>query len=258
MTWLLIDGNNWYARDWFASEKEAPGNFVRRLADLRSQVEHSRVAICWDARSSFRHELSEGYKAKRAAKPDGFYGNMNDLRNELATVAGVASFEVEGFEADDLLSALVRNALDEGEKAIVFSSDRDLHQCLAAGLVSQVTQVSRLKPGSLSFSVMTADKLEKEYYGVKPWQWVDYRIMVGDQSDSISGCPGVGPKSAAEVLRACQTLDAFFAQPFLPKLSPKQRSTLLAFRDQVDLRRRLITLVEGAPLPATWLQGVCL
>lgn len=257
MTWLLIDGNNWFARDFYASNNDAPGNFLRRLADLRSQVTHSRVAIAWDARSSFRHELSEGYKAKRVAKPDGFYGNMNELRNELATVAGVASFEVEGFEADDILAALVRNALDEGEKAIVFSSDRDLFQCLAAGTVSQVIQVSRLKPQSLSFSVMTADKLETEY-GVKPWQWIDFRTMVGDQSDSISGCPGIGPKTASEVLRACKTLDRFFTEPFLPKLTSRQRSTLLAFRSQVDLRRRLITLVEGAPLPAAWLQGVCL
>lgn len=257
MTWLLIDGNNWYARDWFASEKEAPGNFTRRLADLRSQVAHSRIAIAWDSRSSFRHDLSEGYKAKRAAKPDGFYSHMTELRNELATVAGVSSFEVEGFEADDVLSALVRNALDEGEKAIVFSSDRDLFQCLAAGLVSQVIQVSRLKPGSLSFSTMTADKLELEY-SVKPWQWVDFRTMVGDQSDSISGCQGIGPKTAAEVLRACGTLDRFFSEPFLPKLTPKQRSSLIAFRDQVELRRRLISLVDGCPLPATWLQGVLL
>jgi DNA polymerase-1 len=257
MTWLLIDGNNWFARDFFASSDSASVNFLRRLEDLRSQVTHSRVVICWDARSSFRHELSEGYKAKRLSKPDGFYGNMTDLRNELATLIGVYSFHAEGFEADDLLATLVRNALDEGQRAVVFSSDRDLHQCLVAGSVSQVTQVSRLKPGQLAFSTMTADKLELEY-SVKSWQWIDYRTMVGDSSDSITGCRGVGPKAAAEVLRACGTLERFFAEPFKPAIQPKQRQSLLAFRPEVELRRRLITLCESAPLPAMWLEGASL
>lgn len=257
MTWLLIDGNNWFARDFFASSDSAADNFLRRLDDLRSQIIHTRVAICWDARSSFRHELSEGYKAKRAAKPDGFYRNLTELRNDLATLVGVYSFHAEGFEADDLLATLVRNAQDEGDRAIIFSSDRDLHQCLVPGIVSQVVQVSRLKPGQLSFSTMTADKLELEY-SVKPWQWIDYRTMVGDNSDCIPGCRGVGPKAATEVLRKCQTLDRFFEQPFLPAIQPKQRQALLAFKPEVNLRRRLITLCESAPLPALWLEGITL
>lgn len=254
MTWLLIDGNNWYARDFFASSDSAQDNFLRRFADLRSQVQHSRVAIAWDS-TSFRHELSEGYKAKRTAKPDGFKAKLNDLRNTLATIDGVTSFAVEGFEADDLLAALARNAQDEGEKAVIFSSDKDLHQCLVSGTVSQVTAVSRLKPGSLTFSTMTADRLTTEY-GVKPWQWVDYRTMTGDSSDSISGCQGIGPKAATEVLQKCGTLEAFFSSPFLPSLSARQRNLLLAWRPKVDLTRRMLTLVESAPLPGTWLQGV--
>jgi DNA polymerase I len=256
MTWLLIDGNNWYARDFFASSDSAAGNFLKRLADLRSQIAHSRVAIAWDS-TSFRHELSEGYKAKRASKPDGFKAELAALRNSLAGLEGVTSFAVDGFEADDLLASLARNALDEGEKAVIFSSDRDLHQCLVRGLVSQVTAVSRLKPGTLSFVAMTSDKLWTEF-GVAPHQWVDYRTMTGDSSDCISGCAGIGPKAAAEVLQKSGSLDVFFERPFTPSLSARQRNLLLEFRPRVELLRRMVTLVDSVPLPAAWLQGVML
>ena len=256
MTWLLIDGNNWYARDFFASSDSAADNFKRRLRDLRSQIEHSRVAIAWDS-TSFRHELSEAYKSKRAAKPDGFRAQLHELRDSLAVIEGVSCMAVEGFEADDLLASLARHAIDEGERAIIFSSDKDLHQCLAPGLVSQVTAISRLKPGTLSFTTMTADKLAKDYL-VNAWQWVDYRTMTGDSSDCISGCPGIGPKAAAEVLQKCGSLDLFFEHPFKPALNDRQRNLLLSFRPRVELTRRMLTLVNSAPLPATWLQGVML
>jgi DNA polymerase-1 len=253
MTWLLIDGNNWYARDFFASTDSAQSKFLRRLEDLRSQVQHSRVAIAWDS-PSFRYGLSESYKGKRQAKPDGYQTELNALRKTLETVDGVTSFAVDGFEADDLLATLARNALDEGEKAVVFSSDKDLHQCLSSGEISQVTSVARLKPGSLSFVTMTADKLASEF-GVKSWQWVDYRIMTGDSSDSIAGCHGIGPKAAAQVMQKCGTLDAFFDNPFLPSLSARQRNLLIEFRPKVDLLRRIITLVDSVSLPVSWIPG---
>lgn len=255
MTWILIDGNNWFARDFFASKDNAGVTFKRRLHDLLEQVDHSRCAIAWDARTSFRHELIDTYKSGRAAKPDGFHGNLNELRNDLATIDGVSSLEVNGFEADDLLATLARQAQDEGEQAIIFSTDKDLHQCLVAGWVSQVTQVSRATQRRLSFVTMTA-KLLFETTGVHPWQWIDFRTIVGDKSDNLSGCPGLGEKVAAEVLSKCKTLDRFYDKPFVPNLNNRRRSMLLEFRSQVDLQRRLVTLVDSAPLPATWLEKI--
>lgn len=256
MTWLLIDGNNWYARDFFASSDSAAGNFKRRLSDLRSQVEHSRLAIAWDARSSFRSELCESYKAGRAEKPEGFYQQLSELRNDLAATDGLTSFHVDGFEADDLIASLARNALDEGEKAVIVSGDKDLHQCLSAGQVTQVISVRREKPARLSFVAMTADKLVIDYK-VHPWQWVDFQVMVGG-NDSLKGCDGIGEKTAAAILQACGSLDGFYDQPFKAAISTKLRNNLLAFRTQAEKLRRLVTLVDSAPLPATWLEGVVL
>jgi DNA polymerase I len=256
MTWILIDGNNWYARDFFASPADAATHFKRRLHDLRNQVEHSRIAITWDARSSFRHELSSVYKSGRAEKPEGFHRQLAELRNDLATVEGVTTFHVEGFEADDLLATLAHNAIDEGEKSVIFSGDKDLHQCLSKGLVTQIVSVRRDKPGRLSFVAMTADKLVIDYK-VNPWQWVDFQVMVGG-NDSLKGCDGIGPKTAAAILQACESLDGFYKEPFKAPITPKLRGNLLAFKSQAESLRRLVTLVDSAPLPATWLDGVAL
>ncbi|MFO0943572.1 MAG: 5'-3' exonuclease H3TH domain-containing protein [Pirellulales bacterium] len=106
----------------------------------------------------------------------------------------------------------------------------------------------------MAFNPMTADMLEAEY-GVQPWQWIDFQIIVGGQ-DGLKGCDGVGPKGAAAVLKACGSLDKFFDSPFTAPLTGKQRTALIAFRPQIDNLRRLVTLVDSAPLPATWLEAI--
>lgn len=256
MTWLLIDGNNWYARDFFASHGKVGGMFSRRLRNLMDQIDHSRVAVCWDAFRSFRNDLNSDYKADRAEKPAGFKPKLEETRNEVAAVAGVHSFHVDGFEADDLIASLARQAQDEGEKAIMFSADEDLHQCLIKGCVTQVLSVRRATMDRLSFDSLNSDKLETKF-GVSSWQWVDYQVMVGGQ-DGLKGCEGIGVKTAAQVLKACGSLDQFYNNPFKAPISDKQRNKLLEFRPRVELLRDMVTLVDSVPLPATWLQGVAI
>lgn len=251
--WTLIDGNNWYARDFFASGPSAPGNFIRRLDDLIAQLSPERVAIAWDTRS-FRHDISPSYKAHRSPKPDGFASALTELQNTLA-LRDIYSYSSDGFEADDLLAAMAASAIDEGIKAMIFSSDRDLHQCLVSGRVNQVTAVGRRDRHTLDFTITTADLLHKANY-VHPHQWIDYRSMLGDKSDNITGCPGVGPAAAAEVLRACGSLDGFYANPLAPRITARQRESLLAFRERLPDVQALLTLRIDAPLPTGWLEGV--
>lgn len=251
--WILIDGNNWFARDFFAAGDKAPATFLRRLADISDDLSPTRVAICWDTRS-FRHDKYPGYKSGREEKPAGFAHTMHELRETLATL-DVTSFDAHGYEADDLLATLAAQAIDEGERAMIFSSDRDLHQCLVDGAVNQVTKVDRPSARQLRYEVLTAAGVKRDF-GVHPHQWVDYRAMVGDSSDSIAGCVGIGPKVAVEVLSRFDDLDAFFGRPYVPAITARQRNLLLNFAEQLPQMRELITLCRDAPLPATWLEDI--
>lgn len=250
MTWLLIDGNNWFAQCDYAAPGNSDRTLLYRLQTLTSQVEHSLVAVCWDSGRSFRSDLCSSYKAHRAAKPDDYKQRLANARRIIAEQPGVHSLACEQYEADDLMATMVRIAQYEGERAIMFSADCDLHQLLVHGTVSQVTQVTRETPTKLRFATTTAATLQQRYK-VRPDQWVDYRCIVGDKSDGISGCPGLGRVAAAEVLRVYDSLDRFYLSPLAARVTARQRTSLLAFRDQLPLKRRLLTLVDGAPLPAS-------
>jgi 5'-3' exonuclease len=248
MPWLIIDGNNWFAQCDYASPQASTRNLLARLETLRNQIPHSLVAICWDCGQSFRNSLSSKYKSHRITKPDDYHHRLANTRRAIADHPDVLSLSVDGFEADDLIATLVQFALDEGEKAIIFSADSDLHQLLLAGRVTQVTHVTRINPQELRFNVISSTGLETKYQ-VVPQQWIDYRAIVGDKSDGIDGCRGLGPTAAAEVLRCCGSLDRFYASPLSPRITAKQRDSLIAFRDELPLKRQLLTLVGDVPLP---------
>ncbi len=241
--WFLIDGNNWFARDYFASSSSAGINFRRRLDDCRKMVnEHQqleRVAVAWDS-PSFRHQLREGYKAGRNEKPEGFGAALNQLRTSLEN-EGVEQLQRDGFEADDILASMASTAIDEGCQAVIASSDHDLHQTLRPGWVTQAVGFNRPRMGEFRADWITAASI-KNLYGIQSWQWVDYRVLTGDTSDNVMGCPGVGPKTAATILATCETLEGFFDEPFKPAISPRLRTLVIAFRPLVAELREVHAL----------------
>jgi 5'-3' exonuclease len=258
--WVIIDGNNWYGRAFFAlkptmsQEPEiirmdlelrcgrAVQTVLNWIEDTKLQLKPTMLAICWDSTSSFRKELCPEYKAGRGEKPAGYCAAMGVLR---MCLEGYRQCESSGFEADDLLAGFARDAIDEGERCLLCSSDEDLHQCLTTGVVSQCTRVKRLADHRLEFNVLTADGLFK-LYGVKPWQWIDYRCIVGDRSDGLPGAPGVGPKAALAILGACGTLDRFYEEPDKAPLTALKLNTMLEFKSQLPLMRDLVTLRPNA------------
>lgn len=234
--WLLIDGNNWFAKDYFASAGSSVSNFTRRLADCVKWMKPARVAIAWDS-PSFRTALREGYKAGRSVKPEGFGVMLARLRTALEA-SGFEQLQRDGFEADDILASMAATAVDEGCNAVVASTDHDLHQVLRSGRVTQAIAFTRPRMGEIKADWVTAATVHK-CYGVHPWQWVDYRVMTGDTSDNVAGCPGVGPQTAATILQACGTLDGFFDEPFRPLITPRLRAAVLAFRPAVEALRQV-------------------
>lgn len=256
MTWLLIDGNNWFAQCEYACPGAGPTNMCRRIETVLGQVEHSRAVVCWDGAKSWRREACAEYKAQRAAKDDTFRSSL--LKAQAAAAQYTECLCVDAYEADDLIATLAQWAKGEGERAIAFSADKDLHQLLEAGQISQVTKVARASVTRCKFDTMTADKLV-ETYGVKAWQWVDYRTIVGDKSDGIKGCPGLGPVAALDLLKVSKSLDNYYADKakyrWKCNLTSKQLTALDNFQELVAMKRKLMTLCDAVPLPATFYQG---
>ncbi len=248
--WLLIDGNSWFAMDWYAAKGRAVTNFELRLATMRSQFGFDRVVVAWDGKRSFRRDLCETYKTHRGAKPEGFEMALDKCKEALARL--VQTIEVDGFEGDDIVATLVDTAREEGVQAVIASADKDLHQLLERGRVSQVTSMKRITHARLHCNTVTEDDLIAKY-GVRPNQWVDYRVMIGDPSDGIVGFHGIGETIATEVLQRCQTLEGFYSRVWsVSAMTNRQRTIMLANKDKVDALRALLTLRRDVPLPSQW------
>lgn len=254
MTWMIIDGNNWFARDWYATKHtvkpELTTQFVNRLRIIATQFELDRVVVAWDSPNSFRKQICETYKSNRDGKGDDYLDALRKVQ------AGVPLHEIDclqcdGFEADDVIATLVAIANQEGEKATIFSSDKDLHQLLRPGSISQVTGFEKANATAYALRTITASLLLQKY-GVSAHQWIDYRVITGDASDGIKGIKGIGPEVAKKVLSKCKSLDRFAVTPFDADISPRLRTILLNSRKQWDDLRRLLTLRSDVPLPATW------
>lgn len=255
--YLIIDGNNWFSVAWYAlkpTTSTVPAiiqadmelravrsiqTVMNWVEDIEQQIRPTTMAICWDSATSFRKQLMPEYKSDRE-KPDGYFAAMRTLRKNLD---GCWQVEMDGLEADDLMAKFARDAVKANERCLLCSSDKDLHQCLIAGCVSQCTGIDRQVLNSKIFDlrVMTERALIDKY-GVAPSLWVDYRCMVGDPSDGLPKPTDIGPVNAIKILSACGTLDEFYKDPFKAPISPAKRNAMLAFKEQVPLVRKLIKL----------------
>ena len=253
--WILIDVHNWYAADYYAAGSNAPRVFCNRLRDVIAKIKSTseqpvtRIQLATDSKESFRRQLDATYKSHRRQKADDYWTIFERLMSELSTGC-IEPMERTGFEADDVIAALCWDAHHEGEQAVICSGDRDLHALLVAGEVTQATKWDRIGTTEVKATWVTAATVFKRY-GVHPYQWIDYRCMVGDKSDGLTGCSGIGEDTAATVLQACGSLDGFWADPFKPNIKPGKRTRLINFRKDYESVRRLVALradclTEGA------------
>lgn len=239
---LLVDASNWFHIDFSTAGAGAAKQFLRRWVDMTDWFKIDEVVIVLDSWPSWRVNIFPSYKSERKEKQEGFWESYNESV-DLCRNAGFRIAEQEGLEADDIIADLTRDAVDEGNRAIIAGSDKDLHQCLVKGSVTQLKKISRRfgKPG-FDIIAMTAEGLH-EQFGVHPWQWIEWQMIVGDTTDEIPGCRGLGKKAAHEVLTQWKTLERFWANPEEFKLGKSDRAKLIAFKgEDADLMRRLVSL----------------
>ncbi len=195
------------------------------------------VAIFDHSEKTFRNELYDQYKANRSAPPEDLIPQFPLVRRATAAF-GVHCVELPGYEADDLIATYACKARDAGGEAVIVSSDKDLMQLIGP----QVVMWDPMKDRRL------AEDAVMEKFGVTPDKMIDLQALIGDSVDNVPGAPGIGPKTAAQLLDEYGDLDALLERAGEIK-QPKRRETLMAFRDQILLSRELVKLTCDAPAP---------
>jgi len=209
---------------------------LRGFADM--QPDH--VMCCFDVGRSFRADRYEGYKATRRPTPDDLRDQFPIVRETLAAF-GIPIYEMQGFEADDLIGSLSRQAELQDLETFIVSGDLDMLQ-----LVTERTKLLTTRLGVNSTVIYDPERIH-ERYGLSASQMIDFKALKGDSSDNIPGIPGVGDKTAAKLLVAFETLEAVYAR--INEVKPdKLRQKLEDHHDEVMLWRELVTIDRLAPI----------
>ena len=205
---------------------------------LKSEQPAGLVVISDTSAPTFRHRLYPAYKANRPPMPDEMAAQIPILYDLLA-LAGLPVMRQEGWEADDLLGTCADKARRQGWQVYVVTADKDLMQIVCPGVFLFNPQ----KGGEID---LVGEERVREKFGVGPEQVIDALALMGDSSDNVPGVPGVGPKTAAELLQAYGTLDGVYAH--LEDLGHKAvRAKLEANRELAYLSRQLVTIDCQAP-----------
>lgn len=251
---LLIDGHSMAYRAFFALPAEnfttAQGQhtnaiygFATMLISLLKEEKPTHVAVAFDvSRKTFRSEIFPEYKANRAKTPDEFRSQMSFL-HELVKGFGISQFEVEGYEADDIIATITKRAEKEGASVLICTGDRDSFQ-----LVSEKTTVLYPKRGVSEMARMTPESVI-EKYGMTPTQYPDFAALRGDPSDNLPSIPGVGEKTAAKWIIEYGSLTKLLAQA--DSISGKVGEGLRGNLENVKRNRELTQLIHDTPIEFT-------
>lgn len=248
---LLIDGHSMAYRAFFALPAEnfttAQGQhtnaiygFATMLISLLKDEKPTHVAVAFDvSRKTFRSEIFPDYKANRAKTPDEFRSQMSYL-HELVAGFGITQFELEGYEADDILATITKRAESEGAEVLICTGDRDSFQ-----LVTSATTVLYPKRGVSEMARMTPVAVQ-EKYGMSPEQYPDFAALRGDPSDNLPSIPGVGEKTAAKWVVEYGSLKELISH--VDEVAGKVGQSLRDNIDNVIRNRELTQLIHDAPI----------
>jgi DNA polymerase-1 len=240
---FLVDGNNLAYRAFFALPEELattegfPTNallgFTNMLFKLLSDYKPKGVAVAWDTRPAERLELAETYKADRKPTPD-LLGEQFPYFRPIVEAFGYRNLEFEGWEADDVIATLATRADEAGIRTCIVSTDRDAFQ-----LVSDNVSLMMTPRGVSDVQVYTPERVEARY-GIRPEQIPDFIGLKGDSSDNIPGVPGIGDKTAGQLIAQYGSLEEVIEH--VDELSPARRKNITEHADQARQSKQLATM----------------
>ena len=252
---VVIDGKSVFYRGYYAM----PGlsmvdgtptggvyGFVSLAIELIKKLEPDYVAVAWDKRGTNirkRRELYPEYKAGRKPAPDDFYQQIPIL-HELLDAFGWPLYEIDDYEADDIMGAFARQAESRGIETCLITSDLDALQ-----LISPMTKVYAMKNGLRNIEEFTAEYFE-EKYGIRTEQFLDLKALKGDSSDNLPGVPGIGEKTAVKLLQEYETLDGVYEH--LDEQKGALRTKLENGRESAYLTKQVAEIWTDAPIELDW------
>lgn len=237
----LVDVSSMFFRAFYAirplsSSKGVPVNavygFISMIVKLFKEKNPDHMVFCYDRKEpSFRKDLYTDYKANRTEMPDDLQVQMPYLK-QVADLFGIADLEVAGYEADDLIGTIAKQAEAEGYQVYIVSGDKDFSQLVTENIFLYDT---------MKEYVYTIDAV-KEKHGVYPNQFIDFLAITGDTSDHVPGVAGIGPKGAQKLIEQFGTLENIYAN--IDKVAPAGvKEKLIKSKDDALISKKLVTIV---------------
>jgi len=248
---LLVDGHAYSYRAFYAIRSltsptgratNAIYGFIRMFEKMRAALNPSHLAVVWDGGlAAERVALLPEYKAQRPEMPEDLRPQFDEIVAYLRA-ARVVSVMQDGHEADDGIATLARSAEAAGWRVVIASADKDFMQLVSA-------QVQLLNPNDKSETLWGAEQVRAKS-GVEPTQIVDWLSLLGDAVDNIPGVDGVGPKTAAELLKQFGTIDALYGR-LAEVRSDRLRENLTKAAAAVRRNQEMVRLHEDTPVGVT-------
>lgn len=251
----IIDGKSVFYRGYYAMPNLAMADgtptggvfgFASLAIELVKKLKPDYVAVAWDKKDTNirkRREIYPPYKAGRKKAPDDFYAQMPILF-ELLDAFGWPLYELDDYEADDILGAFAKEATEKGIETCLLTSDLDALQ-----LIGPLTKVYALKNGLSNLEEFDVAYFEQKY-GIGVEQFLDLKSLKGDSSDNLPGVPGIGEKTAIQLLQQYQTLDNIYAH--LDEIKPTTAKKLIAGKDLAYVSKEVGRIWVDAPVKLDW------
>lgn len=257
MRLLLVDGHYYLYRSFFAirgltNSRGEPTNaiygFLKALRKMLLDVRPDRAAVIWDAGLPERRtRLQPDYKQNRPSMPDDLRSQEAWLQKNIPLL-GTASLSQANTEADDLIASYALQAAAAGADTVIATNDKDILQIVRPGISIYSTSKNDLTDGS--FALLGPAEVETKW-GVPAHRISDVLALTGDSSDNISGVPGIGSKTAVQIVRSASSLREILDHPEHLD-SPKIREKIVVHRETILANLEMVRLDEDLPCPVPW------
>ena len=257
MRLLLVDGHYYLYRSFFAirglkNSRGEPTNaiygFIKALRKMLADVKPDRAAVIWDAGLPARRvELQPAYKQNRSEMPDDLRPQEDWLQKNISLL-GAQSLELPNTEADDLIASYACAARKDGADVVIATNDKDILQLVETNIHIYSTNKTDIKEGGFAL-LGPAEVAEK--WGVPAARIADVLALTGDSSDNIPGVPGIGGKTAVQLVTAHGSVQSFLENPAIIE-NPRLREKIIANRENIIANREMVRLDDDLPLPVSW------
>src|SRR5574344_1482505 len=258
---ILVDGNNLLFRSYYATDYSGnimrnsngtPTNALYGFASMMNKIieeeKPAYIAVAFDIGKNFRRQKYPTYKAGRNETPIELKEQM-PIARELLTNMGIKSFELEPYEADDIIGTLAQKVTDNIEySALIISSDKDLLQ-----LISPIVEVKLLK--QKNFVKYNRQQFINDY-GFEPIRMIDFKALAGDSSDNIPGVKGIGQKTAMDLLQKYDTIEDIYDH--IDEIKGKTKEKLLSDKESALVSKEIATIYLDVPIDTDFEHMKCL